>query len=114
MGADPDLRMVPEPAVGRQRLGLEDVEHRVAGLVAVQSGPQRVLVNQAAAADVDQDRARLHGPEEGLVAHAAGLVVERAGQDHDVGLGQHAGQVLQRQTCDRPARPAPGTAAARP
>ena len=54
VGADEDVRQVPERAVGRQRLLLEDVERRTAQPARAQRLDERCLLDDVAAGDVDE------------------------------------------------------------
>ncbi|HUC56034.1 MAG TPA: hypothetical protein VMA95_01430 [Streptosporangiaceae bacterium] len=59
-----------------------DVEAGAADLAGVERREQSRLVDQAAAGDVDEDRARLHGGEGGGVEHVrVGSVIHRAADD---------------------------------
>ena len=79
--------------VGRQRLRVGDVE-RGAQPAGAQLGEQRVGVDDGSAGDVDEQRAVWHPGQERGVDQAAGLVGERHGEDHDIGLRQQAGQLV--------------------
>ena len=57
--ADEHVRQIPERALGRQRLLLEDVERGAAQPPGAQRVDERRLVDDVAARDVDDDRGRL-------------------------------------------------------
>ena len=59
MGRQDHVGQRPERAVGRQWLGVGDVEPRPADLPVLECGDQRVLVDAATAADVEKIRAAL-------------------------------------------------------
>src|SRR5438876_7459573 len=58
---DDDVVELPERAVGRQRLDLENVDDGTANVAGAKRGQQASLIDNAAARDVDQQRARLDG-----------------------------------------------------
>ena len=86
---DPQVRRVPERAVGRQRLAREDVEGRAGQPALAQRIDERGLIHDAPARQVHEQRARLHAPETLAREQAACLVGEREQQHHHVGLREH-------------------------
>ena len=71
---------VLDPAEGvvlRHRLGLEDVDSRVAELALFERLCDRVLIHHAAACGVDEDRAVLHFGDRLLVDQVQGAFVQR-------------------------------------
>ncbi len=68
-------------------LGGEDVEACTGDLSRDEGGVQRLLVDQAAARDVDDERGRLHGLELLGTDHAGGLRRLRHVDREEVGLG---------------------------
>ena len=63
--------------VGRERLDLEDIEAGAGDLAIAQGGHQRLLVDQLAAADVDEVRRRLHQGQLRRADHPARRGVSR-------------------------------------
>lgn len=53
------VRQRPEGAVGRERFGLEDVEHGASNRALVESQDQRLLIDDRTARSVDQNRVGL-------------------------------------------------------
>jgi hypothetical protein len=91
-GAD-HVRQREQRVVCGERLGIDDVDPR-AGQASVLQGPdERLLVDDRSSGDVDEEGARFHQREPVAVEQAAGLVRQRAGDDHEVGVAQ---EVLQR------------------
>ena len=80
MRVDWHLGVIHEPPILRPRPGEAYCEHGMARLVAVEPGPQRVLVDERTAADIDEDRAPFHRTEEALAGEIARVVVERAAE----------------------------------
>ena len=79
------VRGVEQRAGERQRLDLGDVERGARQVAGAQRGGERVLVDEAAAPDVDQERAVLHLRD---VDHVPRLGRERDVQRHAVGAAQ--------------------------
>ena len=75
-----DVRVRPEPALARQRLGHHHVEDRRRGTTPIQRGEERALVDERASSDVDQDRALGHRAEERGVDERGRLRVPREGE----------------------------------
>jgi hypothetical protein len=81
-GCDDDVREPPERAVGRQRLGREDVEPGAAELIVEERLDERRLVDDLAASDVDEPGAPPHRRERARVEQTPRLDGER-GRDGD-------------------------------
>ena len=69
-----------------QRLRVEDVEPRAGDASLAQRLDERVLVDDRAARNVDEEGGRLHQPQPARVEQTARLVRQRAGDDDDVGV----------------------------
>ena len=74
----------PQGRAGRQRLGVEDVQHRAREMPASQVRGQRPVVHRRRPADVDDAGARLHELLPARVEEAAGLGGERHRDQHEV------------------------------
>ena len=86
---DDHARVCPERVLGRERLRHDDVEHGAADPAVGQCGEQRLLVDQAAASDVDDAGAGLERAELGLAEQVPGGRVERRSHDDVVADGEH-------------------------
>ena len=71
------LGAVEERVVGRQRFGVGDVECGGGEAPVVEGGGERLLVDEPAAAGVDEDRAGLDRVQGGVVDQVVGLRRER-------------------------------------
>jgi len=89
---DDDVGELPERAVDRQRFGGEHVEPRTAEVSVEQAPDQRLLVDDLAAADVDEPRAGAHRSESVGIEQTAGLVGERCRHGDGVGPAEYLGE----------------------
>src|SRR3954454_20641573 len=89
MRADEDVRQVPERALRRQRLALENVERRSTQSVRAKRIDESGLVDDVAAGDVHEDRARPQKREAARVEQVVRLVRVRGREHDDVSLWQH-------------------------
>ena len=96
MRADQHVRVIPERAVGGERLAGDDVEGGEADPAGLEGVQQRRLVDDGAAADVDQDRPGPHGAEHLLADEADGGVGAGQGHDDRVDVGGRARELLDR------------------
>jgi hypothetical protein len=81
---DQEVGRLEQRVLGRQRLGIGDVECRTGDLARVQREQQRLRIDDRAARGVDEQRGRLHARERGAVDQVAGLGRERDVQGHEV------------------------------
>src|SRR5262249_17453296 len=88
-----DVVECPQGMNRRQRLPRGAAEQGAADAPLAERVDQGGLVHEGAAADVDEPRARLHGAELALADQAARLGGERRDQDHEVALGEGAGEL---------------------
>ena len=88
------VRRVPQRMVGRQRLGIGHVEIGPGQPPALQRRDQRVLIQDVAARDVAQERARLHRVEFLLADQLLGLAGRWQGDHQPVELSQPRAPVI--------------------
>ena len=81
-----DVRELEQSFARGQRLRVEDVETCAGDASLAQRLDERVLIDDRAARDVDEEGGRLHQPQPARVEQAARLVGQRAGDDDDVGV----------------------------
>ena len=77
---------IPQGAIGRQRLGFENVERGTRDLLLLQRLHEGGFINQRTAADVDEACTLLHRCELLRAKKSAGLVGERCCGHHIVGI----------------------------
>ena len=77
----------------RQRLLREDVERGAAEVTRAQRVDECILIDDSAAADVDEDRARVHALDAVAVDEAACLLGQRQRHDDRVGLREQLVEV---------------------
>ena len=78
-----DIFKVVDGVARRDRLLLEDIETRAPDFPAVERANKSRLIDDRAAADVDDNRARLHRRKCRITDHVMGFRRERRG-DHDI------------------------------
>src|SRR5690242_16961492 len=83
-----DTRMASKRVVRGWRLHRWNVERGGADVPGVERGEQRVVIDGAGAAEVEEDGARLTGAERGRVEEAPRLVGRGQQVDDDSGPGQ--------------------------
>jgi hypothetical protein len=83
VGREDEVRQRAQPA-RRRRLALEDVERRGAQAPGHERLHEGVLVDEAAARGVDEDRARAHAGERGGVEQRRRVRRQRRVERHDV------------------------------
>ena len=96
MGRDDDISHAPERIVGRQRLGLEDIEGGPLQPAAAQRLDQGGLLHHPAAGDIDQHRPGLEAGEGRRIYQAAGLGRERHADHEEIRLRQQLAQTRDR------------------
>ena len=88
MGCPDDVRQLEQRVVGRQRLGVDDVEPGASEPARSKRLDEGGLVDDRAARDVHQEGARPHRREAARIEEPARLVGQGAGDDDDVRLGE--------------------------
>ena len=66
---------------------MKNIQNRHRKLVIVEGGNHGVIINQLAARDIDQNSVFLHCREKPRIGESARVVVERARQHNNVGIG---------------------------